>query len=186
MDSTKIVNLYLQRNPDAISHTTALYGERLFRLALAITRDEQDSKEAENDTYLSAWDSIPPNKPYSYLFSFLAKITRNLSIDIIRKKGAQKRGANLTAITSELEQSIPSSDNTERKIEEGEIVLALNAFLENLSERDRVLFVRRYFFAEKISEIAVRFSLSESLVKSSLARNRKKLLKHFESEGITI
>ncbi len=186
MNDEKTINLYLQRNPDAISQTATLYGERIFRIALSITSDEEDSKEAENDTYLAAWDSIPPNRPYSYLFSFLSKIVRNLSIDILRRKNATKRAANIISITFELEQSIPSSDSTERASEEGEVVYAINSFLERLLERDRVLFIRRYFFAEKINEIATRFSLSESLIKSSLARSRKKLLKHFESEGITI
>ncbi len=186
MNDKTIVNSFLARNPDAIADTATLYGEKLFRIAVAITADEQDSKEAENDTYLAAWDNIPPNKPYSYLFSFLSKIIRNLSIDVIRKKNALKRGVNLTTITAELEQSIPAGDSTEKLTEEREITLSINRYLENISPRDRVLFTRRYFFAEKISEIAVKYSFSESLVKSSLMRSRKKLLKHFESEGIII
>ena len=115
MEDSRIVDLYLERNEEAIKETSSKYGPKLRRLSYGITADHQESEECENSTYLQAWNLIPPNEPRSYLYAFLAKITRHLSLNVIREKKALKRNAIVLELSLELEQCIPAPDDSERE-----------------------------------------------------------------------
>ncbi len=184
MNDENIIALYFKRDESAITETDAMYGKKLDRLSFSIVKNSEDSQECVNDTYLKAWNNIPPTRPM-YLFAYLAKICRFLSFDRLDYKKAKKRSADVVTLSDELMNTIPSH-LTEYDVEEQELGRILTNFIRTLSEDSQVLFVRRYFYMEKISDIASRYRVSESKVKTSLFRSRKKLKKYLEGEGIFI
>ena len=186
MEDGKIVELYLRRDETAIGQTADKYGSRLRALAYGIVRDNQTAEECENDTYLKAWDSIPPHEPRDYFYAFLARIARHISLNFCRDRGRLKRSAFLCELTAEMEECIPSSDDAQCRMDELAFGEALNGFLRTLSEEKRNLFVRRYWYLDSISDLSKRFSLSESNVKTTLYRCRNRLRKHLEKEGYTL
>ncbi len=186
MDDNQIVALYLSRDEAAIAKTAEKFGSRLRALANRIVEDEQTAEECENDTYMEAWNSIPPHEPRSYLYAFLARITRHLSLNICRSRNRLKRSALLLELTSEMEQCIPSPDDMQCRLEERELQAAINGFLSKLSEEKRTIFLRRYWYFDSISSIAKRCTCSESKVKSVLFRCRSQLREYLEQEGYTL
>lgn len=186
MDDNRIVTLYLQRNEQAIAATQKEYGTRLRMLSYAIVADFPTAEECENDTYLQAWNSIPPHAPYRYLFAFLARITRHLSLNRCRERAALKRGGYIAQLGEELTEAIPAPDDAACRLEEQELRLAINGFLATLSQDSRTIFLRRYWFMEDIAEIAARFRFSESKVKTSLHRTREKLRDYLVKEGYEV
>ena len=116
MDDSRIVELYLSRDETAVAHTAEKFGSRLRALSYGIVRDHQTAEECENDTYLEAWNSIPPHEPRSYLYSFLLRITRHLSLNCCRNRSRLKRRAFLCELNTELEQCIPAPDDSESKV----------------------------------------------------------------------
>lgn len=183
MEDSTIVDLYLHRNEQAITETKRKYGSRLHRLSASIVGNDEDAEECENDTYLTTWNLIPPHEPADYLFSFLAKITRNLSINCCTKKKAKKRQAVLVELTTEMEQCIPAPSNSPCSMTDSEFGTIVSSFLRTQKKETRHVFLRRYWFGDSISEIATKFSLSESKVKSMLFRTRNKLRLYFIKEG---
>ena len=183
MDDNQIIELYLQRNENAIQETVEAYGKKLDRLSLCIIKNSEDSEECVNDTYLKAWGNIPPQKP-TYFFAYLAKICRFLCYGKIDYNNAKKRNANVITLTSELEQCI-SITNT-KEIEAKELGEILTVFLKCVSEEQRLIFMRRYWFFDSIAEISKRYCISESKVKTTLFRTRNKLKVHLKKEGISI
>ena len=184
MDDRTLIELYNQRNESAISETQIKYGRYCFSIAYAILNSNEDSEECVNDTYLKVWNSIPPHAPT--LFSaFIGKITRNTAIDRYLALRAQKRNSGVELAIDELSECL--SDTNEGDISD-ELALknAINSFLEALPKRDRVVFMRRYWFASSVKDIAEKLSLSESNVKVILMRTREKFKKHLENEGIII
>lgn len=186
MNDEIIVDFYLQKDEKALSESAAKYGTRLKRISFNIVQNMSDAEECENDTYLSAWNSIPPNSPKQYLFSFLAKITRNLSINLYNKNHTQKRYANVVELTKEMEECIPSPNDEVCKITETELTESISKFLKTLAKEERAVFVTRYWYSEPIKEVANKFGISESKTKSMLMRTRNKLKKYFESEGLEL
>lgn len=186
MEDEKIVQLFLDRDESAIEESAEKYGARLRAVSLAITSDIQTSEECENDTYLKAWDSIPPNEPWDYLYAFLVRIIRHISIDRCRERKSIKRDAYITELSEELQMCIPASDNVESSIEAQELGEAINRFLRILSAEKRVIFVRRYFYMDSIYEISKRCAVSESKVKSVLFRTRNDLNQYLLREGYTL
>ncbi len=186
MNDEMIVDLYLQRDESAIAQTTSKYGTQLKHISFNILQNLQHAQECENDTYLSAWNSIPPKNPRTYLFSFLAKIMRNISINLYNKNKAQKRLAHVVELTKEMEECIPSPTEAECNISNDELCQTINAFLNTLTKEERNIFVMRYWFAEPIKAICAKFKISESKVKSQLFRTRNKMKKYFESEGVEL
>ncbi len=184
MNDERIVELYASRNEDAIAETQRKYGRKLNRLSFCIVRNEEDADECENDTYLKAWNSIPPQSPKTYLFSYLGKITRNLSINRYNRNHADKRCANIVELTQEMEACIPSPSDDGMKISESDLSQVINRFLFSLKETERDIFVKRYWFCDSIKEIAFDYDFSESKTKSMLMRTRNKMKKYFEREGI--
>ena len=186
MDDNQIVELYLQRDETAIKHSAIKYGIRLRTIANRIVKDQQTAEECENDTYLEAWNTIPPHEPGNYLFAFLARITRHLSLNCCRDRGRLKRSAFICELSEEMEQCIPAPDDTECRIDEIVLNEAINDFLGNLSEEKRNVFLRRYWYLDSIADISKRFAISESKVTSMLYRCRKQLREHLIKEGYTL
>ena len=183
MDDVQIVELYMVRNERAIEETAAQYGTQLNRISLNIVGMKSDADECENDTYLSAWNLIPPHEPKTYLLAFLAKIIRNKSINIIKSRNAKKRSAILVELTKEMEECIPSPNSLESKLSDDELGVIISSFLRGVKAEYRNVFLRRYWFADSISDISDRFHLSESKVRSMLFRTRNKLRDYLRKEG---
>ena len=183
MEDDKIVSLYLLRDESAISHTAEKYGSRLRGIAQRITGDAATAEECENDTYLEAWNRIPPHEPRSYLAAFLSRIVRNLSLNRCAERECLKRGAWVTEFTEELEQCIPASGDVGQELDGAELGRVISLFLHGQSKEKRVMFVRRYFYLDTIEAIAKGFRCSESKVKTRLFRMRKELCRYLEKEG---
>lgn len=184
MEDKQIIELYWNRNEEAISCTDATYGKKLFRLANQILYISEDAEECVEDTYMNAWNAIPPNRP-KYLYAFLAKICRNCAFGILDRNGAQKRSAEVVTLTQEMEMCIP--DQRQQSALEGEALgQVLTDFLTTLTRENRLLFMRRYWYLDTIEEIAKRYGMSHSKVKTRLFRTREKLRIFLEKEGIAI
>lgn len=186
MNDEMIVDFYLQKDEKALLESAAKYGVKLKRISFNIVQNMSDAEECENDTYLSAWKSIPPTSPKHYLFTFLAKIIRNLSINLYNKNHTRKYYANIVELTKEMEECIPLPNDEVSKITDTELTEVISKFLKALAKEERAVFVTRYWYSEPIKEVAGKFGISESKTKSMLMRTRNKLKKYFESEGLEI
>ena len=183
MEDHLIVDLYWQRNENAILETEAKYGRYLHSISYQILMNDEDAEECVNETYHDAWRSMPPHRP-SVLSAFLGKITRRISIDTWRAYNAEKRGGGELALAlDELEECVSGTGDVETEVERLELQRKLNAFLLALPGVDRQVFVCRYWYMDSVSDIADRFACSESKVKSMLYRTRKKLRTMLEKEG---
>lgn len=184
MEDSKIVELYWQRNESAISETQQKYGNYLIKIAFNILADIEDSRESVNDTYLKAWYSMPPHKP-TVLSTFLGKIVRQLSIDIYRKKKAQKRyGSEYALSLDELCDCASTDGAPDKKVDAQLLAKSIGDYLMSLSEESRNVFVCRYYFLDSVRDIANYFGASESKIKSMLHRTRLGLKNHLEKEGL--
>ena len=185
MEDTAIIDLYWERNERAIEETDRKYGNYCYTVADNILLNREDSEECVSDTWLRAWNSMPPQRP-GILRAFLAKITRNLAFDRYRARKAAKRGSGaMESVLEELAECADTSGmwNAEAAYEAKELKEAINIFAESLPDRERNLFVRRYFFAEDIAVIARRYGMTENNVTVSLSRTRKKLRKNLTEGG---
>ena len=182
MEDDQIIELYWQKNADAISETASKYGSYCFAIAENILHNAEDSEECVNDTWLRAWNAIPPQRP-GVLRMFLAKITRNLAFNRFHARNAEKRGGGETALVlDELGECLGGAD-AEAAYEAKELRRSIRHFVRSLPEREGNVLVRRYFFAEPIADIAKRYGLSENNVTVILSRTRKKLKAHLLKEG---
>ncbi|MCR5592506.1 MAG: RNA polymerase sigma factor [Saccharofermentans sp.] len=185
MEDQIIIDKYFARDEQAIGDTRDKYGRLLRSIAYGILKSHEDSEECENDTYLKTWNTIPPTRPSS-LQAFLAKITRNLSLDRYDKMHAAKRGSGeVPLMIDELEECIPDSAlaATDDEADGDELKRILDKFLEGLSPDARKVFMRRYFFGDSVNEIADRFGFGLSKVKMTLARTRDSLKDLLQKEG---
>ena len=188
MEDTAIIRLYMDRSEATIRETQQKYTNFCFGIAWNVLHDKEDSEECVNDTWLATWNAIPPKKP-EILSAFLGKITRNLAIDCFRKRNAAKRiDGHIAALCKELEEiGDLTAGSLEDEIRRNEILDIIKKFLDSLKTEDRDMFVRRYWYFDDIKEISRRHGVSESKVKSSLFRSRKKLwerVKHLYGKGI--
>ena len=186
MEDDKIVQLYLNRDEGAIQFSSEKYGSRLRTLSLGITSDLQTSEECENDTYLQAWNLIPPNEPRTFLYAFLARIARHISIDRCRERASLKRDGYIVELSEEMEMCLPATEDVESRIAEEELGKAISNYLHTISQEKRVIFVRRYFYLDSIAEISKRCAITESKVKSSLFRTRNDLREYLIKEGYAL
>ena len=186
MEDSMIVQLYQNRDESAISQTSEKYGIRLRAISFRITCDRETSKECENDTYLEAWNRIPPSDPKDYFFAFLARITRSVSIDRCRSNMRLKRASHIVELTNELEECIPAVRDVADDVEARLLGEAVSRFLYTLSDEKQIIFIRRYFYLDRIREIANRLSVSESKVKTTLFRVRSELRDYLIKEGYSI
>lgn len=184
MEDGKIIDLYFARNEDAIRHTDDTYGRRLYHLAERIVQNDQDAEESVSDTYLKAWNTIPPHRP-RYFFAYLAKICKNFALDRLDWKAAAKRKAEVVSLTQEMENCIPDTART-YDVDRKELGSILDAFLRTLTPENRMVFMRRYWYMDTIAEIAVRYGISASAVQMRLNRTRGKLYAYLQEEGIRI
>lgn len=184
MEDEKILALYFARNEQAVRETDAAYGHRLFSLSNRILNNREDAEESVSDTYLETWKSIPPKRP-RYFYAFLAAICRNLSLNRLDWRKAAKRNAEIVSLTQEMELCIPDS-RREGQLDAQELRRILEGFLESLPKESRLIFLRRYLYVDTVAEIAARYGISESKVKTQLHRTRKKLYACLEKEGIQV
>lgn len=186
MTDLQIIELYWQRNEDAILESNRKYGNYCTTVAQNILSDALDAEECVSDTWLRAWSAIPPERP-NMLKLFFAKITRNLSIDRLKSKLAQKRGGGESElILEELEQCIASHGNAETEYIAKELGRSINYFVRDLPEREGNLFIRRYFFCEKLDVVAERYAITPHNASVILGRVRQKLKRHLEREGFNV
>lgn len=184
MTDTQIIDLYWNRREDAISETDAAYGRRLTGLSKSILLDAEDARECVNDTYLRAWNAIPPERP-RFFFGFLACICRNLSFNRLDWQKAAKRRAEVVSLSEELEQCVPDA-MAEAHFQGKELGRILNAFLASLPEESRVIFLRRYWYGDSVAQIAKQMCISDSKVKMQLFRARGRLREVLAKEGIAV
>lgn len=183
MEDSHIVELYWQKNADAIKETDRKYGAYCFAIADNILHSSEDSEECVNDTWLNAWNAIPPQKP-AKLQMFLAKITRNLSFNRFNARSAEKRGGGeILLVLDELAECLAGESDVESEYEARELGQYIRRFVQKLPEREGNVFVRRYFFTETVAEIAKRYGLSQNNVMVILSRTRKKLKAQLIKEG---
>lgn len=186
MDDDKIVCLYWNRDETAISATAEKYGKYCTAIAQNIIGKREDAEECVNDTYLHAWNSIPPHKP-KILSSFLGKITRNLAYDKYKYNTADKRGGTaISDVLDELAELVSDHEDVEDSLYEQELVSAIDAFLSTLSVEKRIIFVSRYWYTESISDIAVRLGKKEGTVSMTLNRLRSQLRDYLAERGFMI
>lgn len=183
MEDEKIVELYFERNEFAITETQTKYSRYLHTIAYNILYSDEDSEECVNDTYVKAWESMPPHKP-DRLSAFLGKITRNLALNKYLYNSAIKRSANNEAVLDEIEELIPNGDSD--MSDELALREAINGFLTTLPSSTRIIFVQRYWYMLTVKEIAKLKGVTESNVKVILLRTREKFKAHLEREGITV
>ena len=183
MEDDIIVELFLKRDEQAIKLVSDKYGKRLRNISFGILNDEQASMECENDTYVEAWNSIPPHSPKEYLYAFLARITRHVSLNCCRERSRLKRSAYICELSSEMEQCIPSPDDCECRIDDLVFADVINKFLASQNTEKRNIFLRRYCYMDSIADISKRYGYSESKVKATLFRSRNQLREHLEKEG---
>lgn len=183
MEDSRIVELYWERSERAISETSDKYGKYCYAIAYHILADPGDADESVNDTYLGAWNAMPPHRP-SALSTFLGKITRRISINRWNERRAEKRGGGQVPLAlDELSEVVTSPDTPERAVTARELAAAVDRFLASLPEPERDLFVCRYWFLAPVAELSGKFHFSLSKTKSMLFRTRQKLRAHLEKEG---
>ncbi|MCL2368505.1 MAG: RNA polymerase sigma factor [Oscillospiraceae bacterium] len=188
MEDYEILNLFFARQEVALQETERKYGGRLFSTAMNILHNSQDAEECVSDTLHKAWETIPPTRPVLF-GAFLAKITRNLSLNRWKSQRTERRGGDeVELLLGELEDCVPGArgDRPEAAYEAQLVTEAINHCLGAMEQRVRVAFVLRYFHGESIANICERFDMSESGVKSLLFRARKKLSAHLEKEGVLL
>ena len=186
MEDELIIEMFFKREEGAIAETKTKYGHRLCRIAFGILRSRQDAEECEADTYMKTWNVIPPAKPQIFP-AFLSKITRNLSLDRYDELHAKSRGGGeIPVLLDELEECVPDRWSAGDYVDETELKEQLNIFLSGLKPDARVIFMRRYWFGDKIPEISSRYGYGSGKIKMSLMRSRKELKERLEKEGYTI
>ena len=184
MEDEKIIDLYWQRSQDAIVQTDKKYGKLCRRISFNILSNVEDSEECVSDTYLAVWNKLPPQRP-SCLQTYVAAITRNISITRVRDRYSKKHGGGeLDIALSELDDCIPSGISVEHEIELKELVMSINDFLYSLSRDDRNIFVSRYWLFMPVARIVTQSGFSKSKVLSSLFRTRQKLQYYLTKEGL--
>lgn len=183
MEDNAIIDLYFDRSETAISETAAKYGPYCYSIAYNILTNREDAEESVSDTYMAAWNAMPPRRP-SILSTFLGKITRHLSIDRWRARNAYKRGGGeLVVAMDELEACISDGEDVQKVLERKELARCVNRFLEALPETERSVFLCRYWYFDSIADMEGNFGFSQSKLKSMLHRLRGKLREQLKKEG---
>ena len=186
MNDEQILDLYFARDEQALVETDRKYGGYCFTLANSILHNDQDAEETVSDTYLKAWNAIPPKRP-SIFKMFLAKITRNLAFSRWRAYSAEKRGGGeMELVLEELEGCLAAPGGVEDAMNAKELARTIRAFLDTLPEREQDIFLRRYFFVEESETIAQRYGMKPATVLRTLSRTRMKLKRYLLKEGYAV
>ena len=184
MDDSQIIELYFARDERAIGETATKYGSYCHSIAYRILASHPDSEEVVSDTYMGAWNAIPPVRPLCFS-GFLGKITRRLALNRWRDSRAEKRGGGEPALAlEELEGCIPDRSSVEAVLEKKDLSASIRRFVRELPKTEQRIFVLRYWHLYSIRDIAEKYHYSESKVKSMLSRTRQKLQKHLVKEGV--
>lgn len=182
MEDNAIIDLYFKRSEQAIAETDLKYGGYCYSIAYNILSNRENSEESVSDTYLAAWNTIPPSCP-NFLKAFLGKLIRNISIDRWRKSNAKKRGGGEIILALEELENCVDVHSTESEFEQKELTRVLNQFLLSLPETDRNIFLCRYWYLDSIQTISEHSGFTQSKVTSMLYRMRGKLRKSLSEEG---
>lgn len=186
MEDCEIIDLYWARSQQAIAESEGKYGPYCRSIARGILSLEEDAEECVNDTWLGAWNAMPVQRP-ERLSAFLGRITRNLALNRYRADRADKRGGGeLPLLLDELGDCVPSRSSTHQEVEYAELERQVDRFLHTLPAKSCNVFLRRYWYAETVEEIARRYHMQPSAVKSSLFRSREKLRQYLIKEGIPL
>lgn len=186
MEDNRIIDLYWAREEQALTETERKYGGYCRTIAQNILKIHEDAEECVSDTWLNAWNAMPPKRP-SVLSAFLGKITRNLAFDRWKAAHAEKRGGgSLPLALDELDECIAAKGGVEAAFDEKELSHAIDTFLRTLPARECSIFLRRYWFVDSVRDISERFGINENSVKSILFRTRERLRKHLEREDFAL
>ena len=185
MDDSKIIELFFERSEQAIVELSKKYGNTCYKIAVNILKNDSDAEECVNDTYLGAWNTIPPQKPKP-LLTYICRIARNISIKRYHQNTAKKRNSYYDVALDELEACLPSSIMVQDEVSASELTSLIDDFLGGLDKTNRIMFVRRYWFSDSISDIATRFNLSKHAVTVRLSRTRERLRQYLIKKGVTI
>lgn len=184
MEDLQIIDLFFDRNEQAIQETDAKYGRLCFSVANKILVNDEDSEKCVNDTWLRAWNEIPPTRPYHFS-AFLCKITRILSLKKLEFSNAMKRTPSFIVSFEELESVLPD-EHIVPATEAVKLGILISNFLRHEKAEARNMFLRKYLFFDTVEEIAERFGMNENTVKSMLFRTRNRLREYLRKEGIEV
>lgn len=185
MEDVQIIAMYNERNEDAIVETDKKYGAFCHKIASNLLQFAEDAEECVQDTYETAWTTIPPANPSS-LRTFLGRIIRNCSISRFRHLNAQKRSSAMTVMLSELEDCIPATETTEEAYDRKQLAKLISDWLSSLKQKDYALFVRRYWFGESVSDLAKLTGCTAAQMAQRMLYLRRKLRAVLEKEGIDV
>jgi len=186
MDDQKIIDLYWAREERAVQETERKYGVYCRAIAWNILRDRSDTEECVNDTWMKTWNSLPPQRP-AVFSAYLGTITRNLSLNRVRLASARKRSAeDLVLSYDELQESVPDGCSVEKQVDARELGRVIDRFLRTQPQKNSCIFLRRYWYMDSHRQIASRYHMSVSAVKSNLHRTRQKLKVYLQQEGYTV
>ena len=185
LNDSEIIELFYERSEQAIVELSKKYGETCYKIAVNILKNGSDAEECVNDTYLGVWNTIPPQKP-NPLFTYIFRITRNISIKRYHQNTAQKRNSYYDVALDELEECLSYSNTVQEEIDTNELARLFDDFLDSLDKTSRIMFVRRYWFSDSISDIAAHFDSSNHAVTVRLSRTREKLRQYLTRKGVTI
>lgn len=185
MEDSKIIELFHERSEQAIMELSKKYGTICTRIAKNILNNSLDAEECVNDAYLGAWNTIPPQKP-NPLKTYICRIVRNLSIKRYHSNTSMKRNSFYDAALDELENCIPSGKTVESELSARELAQIIDDFLDTLDKENRVIFVRRYWYSDSISDISKRFHMSNNNISVRLSRTREKLKNYLRKEGFEV
>ncbi len=185
LEDREIIDLFFERSEQAIRELDRKYGRAVKKTAENILRDSQDAEECVNDAYLGVWSSIPPQRPDS-LGGYVCRIVRNRAVSRLRAASAAKRSGGFDLVLDELAECIPSGVDVEAEIEGKELARAVDRFLAALDYDDRFLFVRRYWYADPVKDIAAAMGRKENQLSVRLFRLREKLRKTLVKEGLLV
>ena len=185
MNDSDIIELFFERSEEAIMELSKKYGRLCLSIAKNITNNEQDAQECVNDTYMATWETIPPNRP-NPLMSYVCRLTRNISVNRYKFNSRKKRNSNYEVCLDELENCLFDSGGLDENIDDSDIAKIIDEFLKSLSDTDRMIFVRRFWYFdtyEKISELA---GIKEGAVRMRVSRSKGKLKECLLKKGVII
>ena len=185
IDDERIIDLFFKRDQQGIRELDIKYGKTCHSLSYNITNSKQDAEECVNDAYLGAWNTIPPTRP-NPLLSYIVKIVRNMSLKIYWRKQAAKRSGNYKIALEEIEGCIAGPQNVEDEMEARELARIIEEFLDTLTLENRVIFMRRYWFADSYKDIAELVGLTEKNISVRLTRIREKMKQYLIEREVSV
>lgn len=185
MEDEQIIDLFFERSERAISETDRKYGRSCRRVSFNILRRQEDVDECLNDTYLAAWNTIPPKRP-NPLVAYLLRIIKSLSLKKYRDSSAQKRNSAFDTCYEELQECLPSSVDAFDVVDDVHLKMIIQHFLDSLIKECRVMFIRRYWYGDSVKDIAKMFRITENQTSVRLYRLREKLQAHLKKEGVIL